>query len=304
MKAQPNVTPADCALAIAVPLAGEQFLEDLYNPSKDYANAIARANAGISHDYLWSGMYRPTAEFIERICTEVASLGVRVCRACSLEDFAELLSASRVVTLVAHWRFEDILPEDLLDVVAIARRLQWPDTELLCLVHEQIDGGILSQIFVSAAGGEDLLRKCVTSLLNGLIKPTRDYYETGLDQNVKVIDGIAVPPLRLTRTQLEEVFVNELATSRPIEFCDGLHSVGEFLDAIPPAYHGVIDLSVCNSSVLAASIKRRYRHCTVVSNKMAATPLLKLTRYRLVIHKLARGAEPFIDALIHVQAGA
>jgi hypothetical protein len=100
------------------------------------------------------------------------------------------------------------------------------------------------------------------------------------------------------------VFVNELATSRPIEFYDGLHSIVEFLNAIPPTYRGVIDLSVCNSSVLAASIKRRYHRCTVVSNKMAATPLLKLTRYKLVIHRLARSAESFIDALINVQSGA
>jgi hypothetical protein len=112
------------------------------------------------------------------------------------------------------------------------------------------------------------------------------------------------PPMRLTRNQLEEVFVNELARSQPIEFYDGLHSVDEFLNAIPPTYRGVIDLSVCSSSVLAASIKRRYHHCTVVSNKMAATPLLKLTRYKLVIHGLARSAESFIDALINVQSGA
>lgn len=89
-------------------------------------------------------------------------------------------------------------------------------------------------------------------------------------------------------------------TSQPIEFADGKHSVREFLDAIPSGYAGTLDLSICQSAVLAEPIKRRSHSCIVISNREAATPLIKLKRYRLVVDRLTRKAEPYMDAITYV----
>jgi hypothetical protein len=109
-----------------------------------------------------------------------------------------------------------------------------------------------------------------------------------------------VPPLRFTRSHIERLFGRELAASRNIELSDGKHTVNEFVAAIPLGYSGIIDLLICNSAALVESIKCRSRHCIVISNEMSATPLFKLTRYRLAIDMLATKPQPYIDLITHV----
>jgi hypothetical protein len=299
MKLPQKVTPADCVLAVAVPHTRAQFFDDLREPSKHFAKSIALSHAGASANFFWSE-YQPTAKCIELVGNEVASQGVRVHYDCRLEDLATLLPTCNVLTLVAHLHYQKIRSEEILDPVGIAKRLRQPDSEICRLLHKQIGDDELSRLSFSETDTGQALPGQIAKLLNDLIdqKPSQNNKEPTDD--TETIEGIIVPPLRFTRNQIEHLFVKELSASRPIEFSDGTHTVNEFVAAIPSDYSGVIDLCLCNSAVLVESIKRRSRHCTVISNEMPATPVIKLTRYKLAIHKLAKKAEPYIDVIIRI----
>jgi hypothetical protein len=172
-----KVIPADCVLTVAVPHTREQFLSDLLAPFKDFVRSIASGHPGTSADFLWSE-YRPTAEFIERVGKEVASLRVRVHYACRLEDLAALFPTCKVLTLVAHLHFEEIRAEEVLDPVGIARRLREPDTEVCRLLRENIGNDALSRLHCSGAGTTKSLREEIAGLLNRIIDRGREPVET------------------------------------------------------------------------------------------------------------------------------
>src|SRR5207302_1970786 len=71
----PSITPADCALLLAVPITEGAFMDDLASPVKDYAAHIARSTPGASKAFLWD-RYCEVAGFIDRIANEVAAYGV------------------------------------------------------------------------------------------------------------------------------------------------------------------------------------------------------------------------------------
>ena len=44
-----------------------------------------------------------------------------------------------------------------------------------------------------------------------------------------------------------------------MEFADGLAPIERVVSSIPEAFDGVLDLTVCNSTVLAEEVRRRCR---------------------------------------------
>ena len=293
-----RVTPLDCVLAIAVPHTREQFLDDLNSGSKDYAKSVASRYLGATSEYVWKE-YEATAKLIERVATGVASQGVRVQYGCQWCDLAALLPKCKVLTLVAHLHLEPFLAADVIDPTGLLSRLTQPDGELCRVLKDRIGDLILSQVWSGANHDGSTLPRRVAELLNSIIDQKQDSRkEETFDKGTS--RGITPPPLRLSRSQLEHLFNKELVTSRPIELADGGHTVDEFVTAIPLDYKGTMDLCMCHSNVLVERIKHRSRACTVISNTVAATPLVKLTRYKLVIHRLGRNAEPYMDAVTRV----
>jgi hypothetical protein len=293
-----RVTPLDCVLAIAVPHTREQFLDDLNARSKDYAKSVASRYFGATSEYVWKE-YEPTAKLIERVATEVASQGVRVQYDCQWCDLAVLLPNCKVLTLVAHMHFEPVLAADVIDASGLLSRLTQPDGELCRVLKDQIGDLILSQVWSGANREGSTLPGRVAELLNSVIDQKQDSHR-GESLGKGTNRGITAPPLRLSRSQLEHFFNKELVTSRPIELADGEHTIDEFVTAIPLNYKGAIDLCMCHSNVLVELIKHRSRACTVITNRVLATPLVKLTRYKLVIHRLGRNAESYMDAVTRV----
>jgi hypothetical protein len=68
---------------------------------------------------------------------------------------------------------------------------------------------------------------------------------------------------------------------------------------LPPAFHGVLDLSVCNSLLAGESIRRRHR-CTVIANEWPADIHFYCARYKLTVDLLAQRPQDYVDALMFV----
>src|SRR3954447_6120255 len=166
-----NVRPRDCALAVALPLTRDRFLSGLREPERyDYAPYVRSLYpfGGAANDFYWSVIYEPFATAMARRCEAVERLGVAVVAPAPLADLESLMQSYSVVTLVSHWRFRAVKPDDILDAGAVAARLLNPETQLqhafrrelerrnpllFTARHQLIDSATLAAVF------NDLLRE-------------------------------------------------------------------------------------------------------------------------------------------------
>jgi len=285
--AEGAVSPADCAIVVAIPLTREAFLEDL-DPSapKDFAKHIARHTPGLRAEAVWD-CYRPVAERCRRVLGDIAATGATVVEGGTLSDLQALLAQKKVVTLVGHWRFPPIGPDDIVDLGGILRRLREPESE----IERHIAQGLQE---VCREILEQREREALASALTNLLDPTVRFYVG--PRKIEMGDE-APPPLRFTRLLLEEVFFDELRPAGVIELRDGLHTAAAFIESIPPLFAGVIDLTVCNSVILGEAIKRKRGGCLVAVNEKPASLLLRLVRHKYVMHALASTPARFTDAV-------
>ena len=79
-----------------------------------------------------------------------------------------------------------------------------------------------------------------------------------------VLEG-AITRAASRRDEIDELFQGLLRPGNRLELWDGLHDKWEVESAIAPEFDGVLDLSACNSSVLAnfLNARRGYRFRTV-----------------------------------------
>src|SRR5262245_40947932 len=104
--------PADCALALALPIEREAFFADLAaGPAMDYVRGMV---AGRLPDVVWEEDEAPLTKLCADLLETASSLGVETARRAALADLPATFSRHQVVTLVAHWRGARILPTDLL----------------------------------------------------------------------------------------------------------------------------------------------------------------------------------------------
>jgi len=285
--AEGAVSPAGCAIAVAIPLTREAFIADL-DPSapKDFAKHVARHTPGLRPEAVWD-CYRPVAERCRRVLCEIAATGTSVLEDATLPDVRALLAQKKVVTFVGHWRFPPIGPDDIVDLDGILRRLREPKGEIerhIALALRQVSPEIL----------ERREREALAAALTHLLDPTVRFY-VAPRQNENGND--APPPLRLTRVLVEETFPDELRAAGAIELRDGLHTAAAFIESVPESFAGVIDLTVCNSVILGEAIKRKRRGCLVAVNEKPASLLLRLVRHKYVMHLLASAPARFTDVV-------
>ncbi|HEX2080038.1 MAG TPA: hypothetical protein VHG08_20130 [Longimicrobium sp.] len=297
-------SPSDCALAVGLPLAREEFLRQL-DPAwdGDFARHVRHGNRmpGAADEWYWTFVYAPTARQVERVCDRVERLGVRVVRSAGLTDLPPLLRAYRVVTVLGHWKFVRLVPEDVPAPHAMLQALAAAKNP----VQRQFARAVFlraPELFaqsVDVGAPERLL-----NALNGIIADAhRAYRLSGSPAGVQPdTDG---PPLeevrqRLTRPALEAAFPDCLRAGRCIELADGMHTVREFVDAVPAEFGGVLDLSVCNSVIVGAAVKRARGGCQVAMNRYPANIMYRMSLYRLVVECLRDRAQPYSEAMAFV----
>lgn len=298
-------SPSDCALAVGLPLTREAFLGQL-SPGYpgDFARSVvcARPRAGVDPEAYWTTDYGPVAGVVERVCSRVERLGVRVVRAARRADLGGLLRRYRVVTVVAHWRFVGLGADDLLDPAGLLAELTTPRI----LLQQQIARAVAVRApeLLADGPGQDRARapEVLLEALNSMIADAHRGYHRGGVGDCAAHEEVLQ---RLTRPALEEAFPTLVRAAGSVELADGMHTVGEFVGEVPLDFAGVLDLSVCNSVLLGHAVKRIAPECLVANNRYPADLARRITLYRLVIEQLSRRSGSYPDAMsfVHEHAG-
>jgi hypothetical protein len=295
------VSPRDCALGIAVPLTREDFLNDLGAPEqKDFVQHVRRANdlEGASDEFYWSSVYAPIAGVVERACAAVARLGVDVQQRMTLAGLRTLFERHKVLTLVAHWKFAKVTPSDVIDPRQFLATLAHPGDPL----QVRAAGAIIEKsphlLDCSESETDDALRQRIAYAIRPVIAAAHAAYRRPDEQaNDTVGEPQTVDLRRVTRVVLEEAFPASIRPAPAIELSDGMHTVADFIGAIPPSFEGVLDMTICNSVIVGAAVKRARPDCLVAVNRYPAEMHVRMTFYGLAIESLARRPARYIDVL-------
>jgi hypothetical protein len=299
---QQPVRPSDCALAIGVPITREAFLRDLKSPDmKDYAFHFKRMNfiPGVSDEY-FGNLFEPTAKVVRRVCDEVEALGVHVVRAAELCHLVDLLSRFKVVTLVTHWRFMKLRPEDILDVRLLWESLSAPPGRVHSAVARAVskeDPNLLDATNAPHLESADIRFRLANSLTSVVVASHRAYKTS---EDTTGADPVAPPGdtlERLTRVELEQSFAGLIAPGKSVELSDCMRGVNEIVASVPATFDGLFDLTTCNSVILGKAIKASRPHCVVAMNRYETALHVRMPLYKLVIEDLSRRPGPYADTL-------
>lgn len=301
------VGPRDCALCVAVPLTREDFFADLAAPErKDFVQHVRRVNslAGAADEFYWSSVYAPIAATVERACVTAARLGVDVRQRIMFADLPSLFAKKKVLTLVAHWRFTRVTASDVVEPRHFLDTIERPANPL----QARVAGAILEQspqlLNDCAAATYDALRERIAAAITPVIAAAHAAYRR---PDKPVAESVGEPrPVdlrRVTRVAVEEAFPTSIRPAPAIELADGMHTVPEFIEAIPRSFDGVLDMTVCNSVIVGAAVKRARPDCLVAVNRYPAEMHVRMTFYALAVESLARRNAPYIDVLTNQRKG-
>jgi hypothetical protein len=117
------------------------------------------------------------------------------------------------------------------------------------------------------------------------------------EHGVQIIRGLKLGDLRYLREGAVTTLIAHWGEQQSgVELADGIHSPGTIAEAMPENYRGVLDLTVCYSSILLDTIKRSHPNCIVVANKGAAILEFRLIFYKYLIRMMATKSIHYVDA--------
>jgi hypothetical protein len=294
-------SPSECALAIAIPLTREGFLADLAQPQeKDFVHHF-RKGRGLGRadpEFCWQAYEAYEVALVKAVCSEVTRFGVTVAYEVRLNDFTRLLARFPVVTLVAHSRFVPVEPADVKDAFGLLKLLQKPGShvhETIRAVFKLLDPQLLEDEVSARLDNVELQSRVARVIRTTAEEAEKRYWDNDpwQEQNSDVVRA------RLTRLEFEQAFPTCLVPARVVEFRDAIHTAPELIAAIPNAFTGLVDLTVCNSVIPAAFIRSK-RNCIVAANRGRAELKTRIYLYGLQIRLLTQEAKPFIEAIKEV----
>ena len=288
---QKPVSPRDCGLAIAIPLDENGFAGKLGREAEgNFIQTFCAERMNLSAHGLWS-LYEPYAKYAQEVAARAARIGVSVVLDATLADFSSLLSTCEVVTLVAHWKGALFKPADIADPAETVSQLLNPDSRLSQALRQLSPGSVLPPPATD--------RGAVAQLLNQFL-----------------LDGLPIPGSSGSETRLGVIsrFHNELSQRRQplelaghflggpsVEFNEGFHGLSTIVASVPLEFTGLLDLTVCNSVLLAETIRRSRPRCFVLANENLAFLDFRLAVYAEVLRSLDRSAEPYDDAVYRIR---
>lgn len=291
------VSASDCALAVGLPLTRDEFMGGLTS-DRDFARHVKRTNFrhGLSEDYYWEEVYRPVTETMRRVCGRAEKAGVAVRESTTLDGLAELVRSYKVVTLVGHWRFMALVPEDLLAACRLIEALRKPEGALCEAISAAVQRRSPELWQGCYPGSPGIL----LASLNEMIRDAHLWYQRGGGASTR--EPTTEDLQRLTRPAVEQAFPDLIRQGLAVELGDGMHRIGEIVDALPAGFDGLLDLTICNSVILGAAIKRAYPGCTVAVTRYSVEIAVRTALYGLVIEELRRGGLSFMDAMARVHS--
>lgn len=317
------VGPADCALAVGVPLDRADFLERSSRPETwDFA-AKETARYGVTSEFAWE-QFAPEANAMQRYCRQVKLMGCVVRRSATLADFASLFGHFKVITLLTHWPLLSLPPSDIPDPSAIAKTFHAPSHPIHQALRRALTSlsGISEQATMDWQAGDIKgfvrhLGAVVDDANRSYIPPPPPPRLTVLERMLRWILPAHSPlpasgstrweasagSLPLTRAALERAFPDAILPGRTIEFRDGMCTTPDFLAAIPPDFSGVLHLAACHSVLVGQAVKDRCVRCLAVMNRYPTALLFRLMEYILVIECLSSKRVPYREAMERIRVG-
>lgn len=280
-------TPADCALVIAVPSTEAEFMHAAASRSPDGFIARMRGEPPRRVEWVWRHVYAPIAALMTATIEEGLRIGVTVFRAADLARLGDACRHSKIVTLIAHWRFPGLSPEDLLDpsaaLSAVLAAREGPLARIGARLGTSPTPGPIHRLVpllcAEVAASEHLSR--ARERVGPLPRPgPGDATATGVH---RVDLDLALPPTALRPAGV-------------VEFAEGFRSIRDVLDMIPPAFSGVLELSICNSASLGLAIRRARPGCLAIVHQRRSSLVSVLAIYRAVLHLLASQPQHFVTA--------
>lgn len=279
--AKSPISPCDCVLLIGVPLTEYDFVRKLEGQiDGNFAQAVTRAKPNLAwlayQRYIW---------LFSSIANSVEKLGVTVVRRATIDDLRSFIG-KKVITLMSQWRSALFKEGDILDPHGLQNALSASESSLN-LVLQRWNVVPNESIPEDKAG---LARFLSHALAFGLTVSTglgaRSTFERQLYLRRKVLMAAA----------------GKLVTGEAgIELADGFVGVKEIVASFPADFSGVIDLTVCNSILIAEEIRRRCGGGLVLANEEVVYPEFRLRIYKAVIELLSLRPQPYQDAVYRVR---
>jgi hypothetical protein len=276
---RPTVSASEFALLVAIPLTQGEFADDARHPT-DFVRAYAASN-GCLPSQAWCG-YEPYARLCGSVVDEVERWGVNVARRATLGSLTDAVSRYQTVTLVAHSRGPEIIDGDLIDVTAVATA---------------------ASSLTAVLGLPKTLSHNPTTLaasLNGALGPEDVESAVAMPDTKAFAWRTALYRQRWERRRMLEAACGDAIGGGPaIEFHDGLAPIEVVRDRLPRFV--TLDLTVCDSVLLAECIRERQPHGIILANPRPTTPDFRLALYRETVRLATRHRLPYADAMIRIR---
>jgi hypothetical protein len=300
-----DTKPHQCALALAIPLNRNDFFAGLdFNTQKDFIKSLARRNSALTEDALWETVYARTIKTVTSVAQAVSAQGVTVITNVTLSNVRELFEQFQVVTLVAHWRSAQFHLADFLNPKQLIQTLIQPSTPSIEAFVRTLPQSWISNIRKLEANDDNIsiLSKTLAKDFNTFLESLKLHPDLVPNQTGQTTVYDIDYQKYLNRLVIDRVFESLISPGNQIEFFDQLHSIDNFVTAIPQNYSGLIDFTVCNS-VLIGNVIKRQRHCIVIVNKEPTTLEFRMVIYKGIIELLSRLDIDYMNAaaIIHNQ---
>jgi hypothetical protein len=220
-----------------------------------------------------------------RVVDEVESWGVTVVRRATLRAFVSAVVQYKTVTLVAHARGPEITPSDVVDVPRIQASL---DELWKAMGMEGTPPGACASI---------------VGCLNAALGPDDVPEQTPLypmSESAAFAWRVALYRERWRRRLVIDQLVPGALSGGPgIEFSEGLVSIVTVSEGLPR--FDVLDLTVCDSVLLAECIRDTHREGVILCNPRPTTPDFRLAVYREAVRLATRQNTSYPDAVIRLR---
>jgi hypothetical protein len=275
--------PADCALVVTVPLDRAEFMADIH-AGTDFLDQFRARQRTRLLEVLWT-VYESSVASAATIIARARRRGVTVCTRSGLADFTRCLEQHAVVTLVAHWRSARFRASEIDDPAAV-RRLLFPEEAARSGAQPPTADGIAEAL--NRRLEFDLVRRaqCRVDDSGGAAMETRRQYA-----------------LWQARQDTQNRLGSAVRRGGPgVEFVGGVVDVEKLVAAIPATFSGVLDLTVCNSTLLAEEIRRRRRSGLVIANAFPATLDTRMDFYDAAMRLVQHEGVSYQDAVFMVRS--
>jgi hypothetical protein len=282
------VYPADCAFAVTVPTTQREFVSDLHDERKDFVRGFF-ADSPLADEDKWR-LYQPRANAMNRLLARLQQQRVTVVRRATLADWRDVQRTTAVAILFSHWRSGLLHAGDIC----------WTTLRRLMTGIPRVGDTPESRIAAASDGEHEADEAQIVDRLNHILLTRTLGEHPWLTSRPEIIAASAEHRVYMNRRFLAQSFPGAFRGDTSVEFADGLRCLDDVAAVTEPGFTGVIDLSVCNSVLLAEMIKQRAPRCLVVTTQTPAVMEYRVTFYGAVFERLRKG-RPYIATLTELR---